>query len=148
MFQGLGKHTVPAPSPSGSNRLRILHDDSDFPKGHNNPGRINEKLNQDLRCLSNVTSFLLHKIMLSVSDIVVDYCLRKPHYTVYLECHSVCPTEKTSFFSSRPNWDSPTPSHGQVCTSTPFGSGGGHIRLRERGVGGPNSDEGTYTVVL
>jgi hypothetical protein len=77
--------------------------------------------------------------MLSVSDIVVDYCLRKPQstYTVYLECHRVCPTEKTSFFSSRPNWDSPTPSHGRGCTSTPFGSGGGHICLRERGVGVP-----------
>ncbi len=35
----------------------------------------------------------------------------------------------------------------RVCTPTPFGSGGKHIRLRERGWGGggggPNSDEGT-----
>jgi hypothetical protein len=28
------------------------------------------------------------------------------------------------------------------------GAGGGHTRLRERGWGSPNSDEGTYTVVL
>ncbi len=42
------------------------------------------------------------------------------------------------FFSSRPNWDSPTPS-----PLPPFSSGGGvHARLRE-GVEGPNSDEGT-----
>ncbi len=76
MFQGLIKNTLAAPSSSGSNRLRILRDDSDFPKGRNILRRISEKLNQDLRCFYNFTSFLLHKVMLKeiVSDIVVDYC--------------------------------------------------------------------------
>jgi hypothetical protein len=54
------------------------------------------------------------------------------------------------FFSSRPNWDPPPspPPHPQASVP-PFGSrGGGHTRLRERGVGGPNFDEGTDTVEL
>ncbi len=43
-----------------------------------------------------------------------------------------------SFFSTSPNWVSPTPS-----------PGGGHTPLRERGWGrGHNSDEWTETVVL
>jgi hypothetical protein len=52
------------------------------------------------------------------------------------------------FFSSRRNWDSPTPSLEGFLF--PFGSGGGgvHTRLRARGWVGPNSDEGTDTVVL
>jgi hypothetical protein len=53
-----------------------------------------------------------------------------------------------SFFSSRRNWDSPTPLSRQA--SVPphpmVRGGGGHTR--ERGWGSPNSDEGTYTVVL
>jgi hypothetical protein len=44
-----------------------------------------------------------------------------------------------SFFSSSWNWDSPTPSPAGVCAPPPLlGSGGG----------GPNANEGTYTVVL
>ncbi len=52
------------------------------------------------------------------------------------------------FFSSGPNWDSPTPSRAGECAPH-FGSGGGlhSLEIGER-VGGPNSDEGTYTVVL
>jgi hypothetical protein len=55
-----------------------------------------------------------------------------------------------SFFSSRPNWDSPTPSHAGECVvcTPPFGSRGGHTLLRERGWGGgSNSDEGTDTAL-
>ncbi len=52
-----------------------------------------------------------------------------------------------SFFSSRRNWDSPTPWAAGECAPPPFGPGGGHTRLRERGWGNPNSDEGTHTVV-
>ncbi len=52
------------------------------------------------------------------------------------------------FFSSRPNWDSPTPSHGGEFPSPPLVKGEGHTRLRERGWGGPSSDEGTDTLVL
>jgi hypothetical protein len=50
-----------------------------------------------------------------------------------------------SFFSSRRNWDSPTP-HAQASSVR----GGVHTRLQEREVGEscPSSDEGTYTVVL
>ncbi len=52
-----------------------------------------------------------------------------------------------SFLFSCPNWDYPTPSHAGECVPSPFGSGGKHTRLREGG-GGPNSNEGTDTVVL
>jgi hypothetical protein len=51
-------------------------------------------------------------------------------------------------FSSRWNWDSPTPLAAGECAPTPFGPGGGHTRLRLKGWGSPNSNEGTYTVVL
>ncbi len=54
-----------------------------------------------------------------------------------------------SFFSGRRNWDYPP--HPQASLPPPlppFGSGGGHTRLRERGWGSSNSDEGTCTVVL
>jgi hypothetical protein len=44
-----------------------------------------------------------------------------------------------SLFSSRRNWDSPTPSPAGECAPPPLG---------ERGWGNPNSDEGTYTVVI
>jgi hypothetical protein len=55
-----------------------------------------------------------------------------------------------SFFSSRRNWDSPTPSPAGDCAPSPLipGGGEGHTRLRERGWGSPNSNKGTYTVVL
>jgi hypothetical protein len=52
-----------------------------------------------------------------------------------------------SFFFSRRNWDSPTPTAAGECSPLPL-VGGGHTRLRERGWGSPISDEGTYTVVL
>ncbi len=54
-----------------------------------------------------------------------------------------------NFFSSRPIWDSLTPSPAGEWVSPSFGWGGGggglHTRLRERGwgTGGSNSDEGT-----
>jgi hypothetical protein len=70
-------------------------------------------------------------------------------------------------FSSRLNWDSPTPLpageaflqslelglphpfiRGRVCPPHPLVRGGGHTRLRLKGWGSPNSNEGTYTVVL
>ncbi len=53
-----------------------------------------------------------------------------------------------TLFSSRQNWDSPNPVAAGKCAPPPFGPGGGHTRLRERGWGSPNSDERTYTVVL
>ncbi len=40
-----------------------------------------------------------------------------------------------SFFSSRRNWNSPTPLAAGECAPPPFDPGGGHTRLRE-GVGG------------
>ncbi len=51
-------------------------------------------------------------------------------------------------FSSRWNWDSPTPLAAAECAPPPFGPGVGHTRLRPKGWGSPNSNEGTYTVVL
>ncbi len=54
-----------------------------------------------------------------------------------------------SLFSSRRNWDSPNPSPAGECAPLPPGSRGvGHTRWREKGWESPNSDEGTYTVVL
>jgi len=50
-----------------------------------------------------------------------------------------------SFFSGRPNWDSTAP---LAPPPTLWSGGRGHTCLRERGWGSPNSDEGTYTVVL
>jgi hypothetical protein len=52
-----------------------------------------------------------------------------------------------NFFSSRPNWDSPTPSPAGKRVS-PLGWGGVLTRLREREWGGPISSERTDTVVL
>ncbi len=50
-------------------------------------------------------------------------------------------------FSSRQNWDSPNPSPAGECAPPRFW-GEGHTCWRERGWESPNSDEGTYTVVL
>ncbi len=52
------------------------------------------------------------------------------------------------FFSSRPNRESPTLSTAGECVPPSFGSGGCTHLLAGKGVGGPNSDEGTDTVVL
>jgi hypothetical protein len=58
-----------------------------------------------------------------------------------------------SFFSSRPNWDSPTPSHAGECVYSflLFGSGRrgmAHSLAGEEGGGSLISDEGTGTLVL
>ncbi len=55
-----------------------------------------------------------------------------------------------SFFSSRRNWDSPSAAlHPQASVPhPPLAPGGGHTRWGERGSEGPNSNEGTYNVVL
>jgi hypothetical protein len=53
-----------------------------------------------------------------------------------------------SFFSSRRNWDSPTPLAAGECAPPPFGPGGGNTRLQQKGWGSHNSEEVTYTVVL
>ncbi len=52
-----------------------------------------------------------------------------------------------SFFPSRRHWDSSPPTAAGECVPHPL-VGGRHTRLQERGWGSPNSDEGTYTVVL
>ncbi len=52
-------------------------------------------------------------------------------------------------FSSRQNWDSPNPSPADEFAPPPLWfRGEGNTRWRERGWGSPNSDEGTYAVVL
>ncbi len=52
------------------------------------------------------------------------------------------------FFSSRPNWG-PDPLTRRRACLPPFGSGGGRTHsLAGDWVGGPNSNEGTDTVVL
>ncbi len=43
---------------------------------------------------------------------------------------------------------SPTPLAAGECAPHPLVRGGGHTRLRLKGWGSPNSNEGTYTVVL
>jgi hypothetical protein len=50
------------------------------------------------------------------------------------------------FFSSRPNWDYPTPSQQTSLSPPPPVGSGGHTRLRKRGWEGPNSDQVTDTV--
>jgi hypothetical protein len=56
------------------------------------------------------------------------------------------------FFSNRPNWDPLTPSPAGECALLPLKVtllvGGGIDSLAGEGVGGPNSDNGTKTVVL
>jgi hypothetical protein len=54
-------------------------------------------------------------------------------------------------FSSRWNWDYPTPLAAGECAPPPFGPGGRAHSFAAKGVGhwgSPNSNEGTYTVVL
>jgi hypothetical protein len=51
-------------------------------------------------------------------------------------------------FSSRWNWDSPTPSPAGECVPPPFGPGGGAHSLTGEGVGGSQFRRGTYTVIL
>jgi hypothetical protein len=55
-----------------------------------------------------------------------------------------------SLFSICRNWDSPNTSSAGECATPPPPPppGFGHTRWRERGWESPNSDEGTYTVVL
>ncbi len=53
------------------------------------------------------------------------------------------------FFLSRPSWDPPsTPSPADECVPHPLWFRGWDTPECGRGVGGPNSDEGTGTVVL
>ncbi len=57
-----------------------------------------------------------------------------------------------SFFSSRPNWDFPTPSQADECVyPSPLwfrGGGGGTLARGRGGWGSPIPDEGTGTLVL
>ncbi len=54
-----------------------------------------------------------------------------------------------SFFSSRRNWDSPTPQPQASVPTHPLVLGGvGAHSLAGKGWGSPNSDKGTFTVVL
>ncbi len=53
-----------------------------------------------------------------------------------------------SFFSSRRNWDIPNPSPAGEFAPPPRFWGKGLTRWRERDWESPNSDEGTYTVIL
>jgi hypothetical protein len=76
---------------------------------------------------------------------VLTYCTAYSSYFSYAYKHR---GRVLSFFSNRRNWSSPTPLAAGECAPPPFGRGGGHTRLRERGWGSPNSDEGTHTVVL
>jgi len=65
-------------------------------------------------------------------------------------CHIVY-RQSAKLFSSFRNWDPPTPSPAGECALSPPppGSGGRGTLAGERGVvDSPNSDEGTYTVVL
>ncbi len=53
-----------------------------------------------------------------------------------------------SFFCSRRNWDSPNPYPQASVLPPPVSGGRGSLAVREREWESPNSDEGTYTVVL
>jgi hypothetical protein len=67
------------------------------------------------------------------------FMLRHRHHRVY---------RVQGFFSSRPNWDFPTPSHAGECVPSSFDSGGDTLMYGRGGEGGPNFDEGTDTVLL
>jgi hypothetical protein len=73
-------------------------------------------------------------------------CSEEYIYRFQLGGHRV--SRVLSFFSSRRNWDSPTPSPAGECALPPLVRGEGHTRWREKGWESPNSDEGTYTAVL
>jgi hypothetical protein len=53
-----------------------------------------------------------------------------------------------SFFSSRRNWDSPSPHRQARMPPSLWFRGGGAHSLAGKGWGSPNSKEGTYTVLL
>ncbi len=76
----------------------------------------------------------------AVSKLVI-----KDESSLYLEPQS---RQSAKLFLQRRNWNSPTPLGAGGCAPHPLVRGGGHTRLRQRGWGSPNSDEGTYTVVL
>jgi hypothetical protein len=69
-------------------------------------------------------------------------------YWESLHRNNSCTAYVLKFFSSRRNWDSPNPSPAGECAQPPLVLGGGAHSRRERGWESPNSDEGTYTVVL
>jgi hypothetical protein len=59
-------------------------------------------------------------------------------------CHRV--DRVLSFVSSRWNWDSHPLTCRRVCIPPPLVPGGGGQSMGEEGMGGPNSDAGTYTL--
>ncbi len=71
-------------------------------------------------------------------------------YTCKILWHSIPQSRQSAKrFSSRWNWDSPTPlAAGECAPPCTLWSGGRAHSLAAKGVGGPNSNEGTYTVVL
>jgi hypothetical protein len=85
-------------------------------------------------------------------DYLTSFCLTKFFIFLLFERSSHRVDRRLGFFSSRPNWDPPPP-HPQANVSppplVPGGGGGGNTLACRRGAWrGPNSDEGTDTVVL
>jgi hypothetical protein len=86
---------------------------------------------------------------------VILYVMEGPYRLPFPYC-TCCPDrgwpaqsrQSAKRFSSRWNWDSPTPLAAGECAPPPFGPGGGHTRLRLKGWGSPNFNKRTYTVVL
>ncbi len=74
---------------------------------------------------------------------VTDITRKQKRSTVNKYIHRVL-----SFFSSRRNWNSPTSIAAGECAPLPLVLGGGAHSLAGEGLGEPQSDEGTYTVVL
>jgi hypothetical protein len=82
----------------------------------------------------------------SFTEKAVSYVEAYVEYTVRFKTQS---RQSAKRFSSRWNWDSPTPlAAGECAPPHPSVRGGGHTRLRLKGWGSPISNEGTYTVVL
>ncbi len=79
-----------------------------------------------------------------------NFLLRVNGYCTMYSVGTAQSRQSAKRFSSRWNWDSPHPfSRRRVCPPPhPLVRGGGHTRLRLKGWGSPNSNEGTYTVVL
>jgi hypothetical protein len=74
------------------------------------------------------------------------YCIAKVYMSP--KCSQRFTGTVLGFFSSRPNWDSPTPSPAGECVLPSFGSARGTHSLRKRGWGVPIQTRGQTLVVL
>jgi hypothetical protein len=102
--------------------------------------------------LFHFSAFIMYNFLIvKLGKFACLYVIRMPTFFIrgllkyYSGNHNV--NRVQSFFSSRWNWDSRTPSPTGECAAPPLFQGG-NTCMRKRGGVGPSSNEGTYTVVL